>query len=676
MTYGVKLFSVLFAIYVCTSVGFSQYYSSKCKKAVKLYVKARQAPNIALIENTNIPDYPKGIFYLEKALKKDNNFVEAHILKARYHEAMKEFEQAIFHYGESLKINSPLYNNIESYFDIASLQLAIGSYEDALFNISVFLKDKGIPEKLYNAARGIEANARFAVHSIKNPKAFDPINVGPGINTQYSEYFPTLTVDGKTMLFTRLLPVPNGNPRDYSDKQEDFFVSFLEKNTWNDAFPMPNNVNTQNNEGAPSISADGKSLIFVACSDQSGVYYGPNRNGKGSCDLFYTKRFGSRWMNPINLPGNVNTQHWETQPSLSADGKTLYFIRGVRDRNGNKNADIYVSYLQADGTWSSGIPLPNHINTPKNEESVHIHPDGRTLYFASRGHIGMGGSDLYVTRLDNNGNWSKPENLGYPINTKFNENSLMVSSEGDIAFFASNRTGGYGELDIYYFKIPDEIKPTKTFYFDGVVYDAQTKNVLGAHFELKDLASGETVIISDADPTDGSFKVALPIHREYAIQVLEEGYFPYSLNFNLNIDEGQNSYHIDVPMNPKKSTSENVLANVFFDLNKSSLRKESIVELDGFVQYLTRNVELKIELGGHTDSRGDFEENRLLSEQRAKAVCDYLIKNGIAKERLSFKGYGSSEPIVSDDEIEKLQTAKEKNNAHQKNRRTSYKIIE
>ena len=672
----ITIVPLFFLLSIFSFYSFGQYYTSKCKKAVKLYVKARQAPNIAFIENTNIPDYPTGIIFLEKALKKDYNFLEAHVLKARYHEALKDYEKAIFHYNESLKINAGFSASNETHYDLANLQLAIGDYENALQNVNIFLKNKDAPPEWIHAARGIQETALFAKNQINNPKPFDPINIGPGINTEHAEYFPTITVDGSTMLFTRLLPVPGGHSFDFSDKQEDFFVSFYKNNEWNRAFPMPTNVNTENNEGAPTISADGKSLIFVACSDQTGIYYGPNRKGKGSCDLFITKRLGQQWTNPVNLPGAVNSANWETQPSLSADGKTLYFIRATRNRNGSKNADIYVSYKMDNGQWGPGIPLPNHINTPMNEESVHIHPDGKTLYFASRGHIGMGGSDLYVTRLDNNGNWSKPQNLGYPINTMYDENSLMVSPEGEIAFFASNREGGYGELDIYYFKMPEDIKPTKTYYFDGLVFDALTKKPLNAHFELKNVFTGETLIISDSDPLDGSFSVALPINQDYAISVSSEGYLPFSLNFNMTIPEGQNVYHVDIPLNTKKSKNENILANVFFDLNKSTLRPQSKTELNDFSDYLLKNSYFKIEIGGHTDSRGNVEENRVLSENRSKTVYEYLISKGIDSSRMSYKGYGSTKPIVTDDAILKLKTSKEKEAAHQKNRRISYILVQ
>lgn len=665
----------ILAFSLISSLSYGQFtYSTKSKKAVKLFEKAKQAPN-SLDPTTNSPDYNTGISFLIKALLKDPNFVEAHVLKARYHEALRNYNDAIFHYNRALAIN-PAHSLISATnFDLASLQIAIGDYDKALKNIDIFLKNPEAPQEWMGSAYRIKESARFAMHALQHPKAFNLINIGPGINSAHAEYFPTLTVDGKTLLFTRLLTVFGGDKRDRSDEQEDFFYSNFIDNVWSKAIPLPRNINTENNEGAPSIAPDGKGLIFVACSDASGQYYGPNRSGKGSCDLFFTKKIGSSWTDPINLPGKINSSNWETQPSLSADGKTLYFIRGVRGKDGRKNSDIYVSYLQADGTWGDARPLPNHINTPFAEESVHIHPDGKTLYFASRGHIGMGGSDLYVTRMDINGNWSKAENLGYPINTLYDENSLMVSPTGEIAFLASDRSGGYGNLDLYYFELPVELQPTKTYYFDGLVFDEKTTKPIPGHFELKDLTNGKTVIISDADALDGTFTVALPINNSYAIQVTYPGYFPYSLHFDMTLAEDQQSYHLNIPLNPITSKSENVLANVFFDLNKSTLREESKVELNQFANYLNENKSLKIELGGHTDSRGNAAENMKLSADRAKAVQDYLISKGVLSDRLNYKGYGSSQPIFSDDVIAVMKNEKEKEKAHQANRRTIYKVI-
>lgn len=669
-----KTIIVSLFLFIFVGCAESQFpYSSKDKKAVKLFEKAQKAPRESVDPETQGPNFKEGIILAEKAIEEDPYFWEAHILAGEFYERILKYNEAIQHYEYALKINPNHNMSGNTFYYVAALQLALGRYDDAIKNIELFLKYPNANENFMNDAHKIHESAFFAKNALKNPKPFDPKNIGPGINTGLPEYFPTLTVNGKTLLFTRR--IPDSRVRHFGE-QEDFYVSNNDQGNWQEAFSMPMNVNTINNEGAPTIAADGKTLIFVGCSDESGSYYGENRTGKGSCDLFFTRKIGSKWTNPINLPGEVNTANWETQPSLSADGKTLYFIRGIRNKSGKQNADIYVSYLREDGTWGPGQRLPNSINTPAMEESVHIHPDGRTLYFASRGHIGMGGSDLYVTRLDENGNWSKPENLGYPINTIYDENSLMVNATGDVAFFASNRAGGYGDLDIYYFDLPKELRPVTTFYFDGLVFDAKTRKALPGFFELTDLNSGKTVIISEADKVDGSFTVPLPINRDYAIQVTYPGYFPYSLNFNLKIEEGQKSFHLDIPLNPETSSEENILANVFFDLNKSTLRPESKVELNKFASFLKANPKMKIELGGHTDSRGNKDENMKLSADRAKSVFEYLVGSGIPAERMSYKGYGSTMPIMTDEAIAKLVSAQEKEIAHQKNRRTVYKIIQ
>jgi outer membrane protein OmpA-like peptidoglycan-associated protein/Tol biopolymer transport system component len=670
-----KFLLVFIAILFLNFSFYSQFrYSTKSKKAIKLLEAAQKAPGQTLDPKTRGPNYREGILLLDQAIKKDPQFWEAHILSASFNENINNYKQAIFHYESALRINPEHSRYGSTHYYLSALYLAEAEYEKALKYVDVFMKNPNASEEFLRNAKEIKQNASFAINALKNPKNFNPINAGEGINTADPEYYPTITVDGKTLLFTR--SIPDNRVKGYQE-QEDFFVSNWDKsNNWQKAIPMASNVNTINNEGAPTISADGKSLIFVACSDETGTYYGENRSGKGSCDLFYTKKIGSKWINPINLPGGVNSSHWESQPSLSADGQTLYFVRGLRGKNTNGNSDIYVSHLQSDGNWGSALRLSEIINTPFAEESVCIHPDGKTLYFASRGHIGMGGSDLFVSKMDANGNWGKPVNLGYPINTKFDENSLLVSPIGDLAFFASDRTGGFGDLDIYYFELPLEYRPTKTLYFDGNVFDQITKSALPGHFQLTDIESGEIVIISDADKTDGSFIVALPINKEYAIQVTHSGYAPYSINFNLKIPDGSDHYHIDIPMNPLTSSTENILANIFFDLGKSTLRKESFIELKTLASFLNRNPTLKIELGGHTDSRGNEADNLSLSTERAKAVYDYLIVNEhISKERLSYKGYGKTQAIFNDKAIEAMKTNEEKEIAHQKNRRTVYKVV-
>lgn len=667
-----KFLLSFFLILFVASCSISQHYSTSNKKAIKLFEEALKAPNLTIDPVRRVPNFREGIKLAEKALEKDPRFWEAHLLAAEFYENYREYAEAIKHYEAALSINPNHAPSGSTYFYLGNAQFAAGDYKGALMNMGIYIKNRSADPRMIREANNIMDKSEFSIDAIANPAKYNPVNVGPGINTSDPEYFPTITVDGKTILFTRLIKDPNAP----MGMQEDFYVSSTEDGiTWEEAIPMPKNINTINNEGAPTISADGRSLIFVACSDETGRDYGPGREGKGSCDLFYTKRLGTKWLDPINLPGKVNTFSWESQPSLSADGKTLYFVRRVSKPGEMPNSDIFVSYLQDDQTWGLPKPLPTTINTPYMEESVYIHPDGKTLYFASRGHVGLGGSDLFVSKMDKDGNWGKAINLGYPINTQYDENSLLVSPTGEIAFFASDREGGYGDLDIYYFELPESLRPTKTVYFEGVVYDATNKAPLAGKFELIDMATGEQVISAEADRITGQFMVSLPVNTQYVLNVNYPGYLFFSQNFNMTLPDNQEAFHMDVPLVPISADIPVSLKNVFFDLAKATLRPESHIELNKLVDFLKKNPSLKIEISGHTDTRGDAKTNMTLSQDRANSVVSYLIEKGINANRLSAKGYGESKPIIADVEIDKLASEQEKEAAHQENRRTEYKII-
>ncbi len=655
-------------------------YSTTNKKAIALFEKARKAPAAKLNPVTMQPDYATGIELAEKALLKDSNFVEAHLLAGDFADYSNNIEKAIFHFKKAIQLNPYHSPSGATHYLLGNMLFETGQYQDAITTLSTFVGNKNAnPDYVTDAYHVIES-AQFALNAMKNPVQFNPINLGAGVNTADPEYFPTITVDGQTILFTRL--VTDERVQNPNKKQEDFFVSNLSKITnlsenrvWEKAFPMPAAINTVQNEGAPTISADGRSLIFVACAMNDAGEYGENRQGKGSCDLFITKRLGNRWSDPENLPGYVNSNKWESQPSLSADGKTLYFIRGLKNKKQQNDADIFVSTLLDDGRWGPPTRLPNTINTDETEESVLIHPDGKTLYFSSRGHKGLGGLDIFMSRMDENGNWGTPLNLGYPINTRFDENSLMVDATGDLAFFASNRTGGFGDLDIYYFELPEQFKPVKTLYFDGFVYDKTTKNPIPGKFSLIDLKTGKEVVRAEADRVSGIFTVSLPTNCDYALNVSYPGYTFYSANFNMKLPVNQEVVHMDIPLIPINSIETVTLNNVFFALNQAVLQEESFVELAKLSLFLKANTALTIEIGGHTDTRGDEKENMKLSEARAKAVVDYLITQGIEVKRLQYKGYGETQPKINDDAINLLKTDKEKEKAHQQNRRTEYKIL-
>lgn len=676
--YYIYLLAMLFS---CATIAQPDQWGTKNKKAIKL-VEEGMNQSHSINELTGLPNYEAGIPYFDKAIAKDPLFIDAYIMKADFAARCGQNELAIQAYRKAIEIDPNVSSTGYVYYDLAVLEWSAGEYAAALEHGKKFMTFKSANPESIEETKWLIVNCEFAIEAIKNPVPFNPVNVGAGVNSEDPEYFPTLTVDQKQLLYTRRVTSPRNGYQ-----QEDFFISNDMDGYWGKGSPMPPNINTSNNEGAPTFAPDGRTLIFVGCVDMHNGY-GEGRRGYGSCDLFITEKIGENWLDPINLPGRVNTANWETQPSLSADGKTLYFIRGSVKGSGGRNqrnGDIYVSKKQADGSWGEPAALPKNVNTPYSESSVLIHPDGKTLYFASNGHIGMGGYDLYMTTLQPDGSWSDPKNLGYPINTAKNENSLLVYSNGEVAIFGSDRAGGLGELDLYSFVMPESIRPTRTIYMTGTVFDATTNAKLEAEFKLIDMETNQEIVNSFSDRLNGSFLVTLPVDKDYALVVNKDKYHPYSIGFFLTVPENSTDpYHQNVPLVPINSNGAVTLDNVFFDLDSYVLRKESYAVLDQFVLFLKDNPTMKIELQGHTDAQGDDKKNLALSDNRAKSVMAYLIQKGITADRLTAKGYGETKPnsfvneagetiVLTEAYISSL-PANEQSAAHQLNRRTMYEI--
>ena len=628
-------------------------YSTQSKKAIKKYELGKAAYDTRRYEDA--------IKYMDQAIAEDAKFIEPHILKGYIYLDKNEYEPARASMLAAIDINPRFFPNL--LFTVGQLEINHGDYVNAKKHMRGFLEFRGSRELEAKAELAI-ANCDFAMHAMENPVPFKPENMGKAINSKYPEYFPCVTTDDQQFLYTRLIP----DDRAHGGIQEDFFMSTRdESGEWQNARHMGVPINSYYNEGAPTLAADGQTLIFTACE----VFgeYGAGRKGKGSCDLFYTYKVGQNWKTPVNMGGPINSGHWETQPSFSADGSTLYFVRGIKDGNNRINTgDIYVSKLTDQGYWDTPKKLGPNINTPGDEASVQIHPDGRTLYFSSDGHIGMGGLDIYVSRMGPDGEWGKPVNLGYPINTHGEENSLLVSADGQIAYFASDRDGGFGDLDLYQFDLPEELQPEKVTYMKGTVYDIKTKKKLEAVFELIDLETGKVAVRSYSNPLSGEFLVSLPVNREYALEVSRDGYNFFSENFELKAGTFDKPFLKDVPLVPIEIADAEeggiVLKNVFFDTDKFELKPKSKVELDKLAQFLKGNPTLKIELGGHTDNQGSKSHNKTLSQNRAKAVMEYLIAAGIDAERLTSAGYGDEKPIATNETVE----------GRALNRRTEYKI--
>ncbi|MGE5425237.1 MAG: OmpA family protein, partial [Syntrophothermus sp.] len=438
-------------------------------------------------------------------------------------------------------------------------------------------------------------------------------------------------------------------------REEDFYLSLKCDTTWCKAKNLGGPINTSGNEGAIFISPDGTYLFFAACNREDGF---------GSCDIYGARKEGDHWSIPQNLGPVVNTPSWDSQPSFSSDGKTLYFAS--KRPGGKGSSDIWKTELQPDGSWTPPVNLGDSINTNLEEMAPFIHPDDQTLYFSSKGHQGLGGMDLFYSRKDVNGNWGKPKNLGYPINSYSDEITLVVKPSGDIAYISSDKLGGKGKQDIYSFPLYQEAQPHQATYFKGVVFDKKTKERLQAVFELIDIASGKTVTKSVSDPMTGEFLLSLPTGRDYALNVSKPDYLFYSDNFSLSGYNSQAKPYIrDIPLQRIQVGEKVVLRNIFFDTDKFTLKTESVIELDKLVTLLKANPALKIEISGHTDNQGGAGYNLTLSKNRAKAVYDYLISKGINTERLTYQGYGMTQPVD-------VNTTEE---GRANNRRTEFKVM-
>ncbi|MCB2218955.1 MAG: OmpA family protein [Bacteroidetes bacterium] len=636
---------ILFVGIVSTSELYSQELSSKSKKAIRAFEAAENA--------YRLQDYKNAESFYKQSLELDPGFFEAWVMLGELYEKTKDDSSAVQAYRKAVSIDSVTYPS--AFYFLAELEYSNGWYVDALDHFEKFLSFEKVPRVYRSNGEKHILNCRFAIEAIKNPVPFDPINLGPNVNTDLNEYFPCLTADNQTLLFTRLLY----DKASFTGRQEDFYTSSRYNNEWLPARNIGPPINTYYNEGAPTLSVDGNVLIFTACESVNG--YGANRSGYGRCDLFISGKNGDNWSAPQNLGIPVSSRHWESQPSLSADGRTLYFVSNRED-----DYDIFFTVQDDQGIWSEPEMLGGNINTEGYEGSVFIHPDNQTLYFSSDGHIGMGGMDIYYTRRDSLGNWGEPVNLGYPINTHKDENSILISSDGSLAMFASDRDEGYGGLDLYGFELYEEARPQFVTYMKGTVFEANSGKKLKARFELTDLQTGELVVRSFSNEGNGEFIVCLPTNRDYALNVSKEGYLFYSENFNLSgVHSTTDPFLKDIPLKPIKAGEKVVLRNIFFETDKYDLKSESRVELQKLIDLLTRNPSLMIEISGHTDNVGTSAYNQELSQNRAKAVNDYLVDHGIDQARLLYKGYGELEPIDTNETKE----------GRANNRRTEFKVI-
>jgi outer membrane protein OmpA-like peptidoglycan-associated protein len=622
---------LVFIFLLLNILAFAQKeYTSSVPNAVRYYEAAIRLYNGRMDK--------KALEALNEAIKADPNFVEAHLLKAQIYFDFDDAEKAMQSYKDAIAINPDFFP--ASYYYIGACQFYMGNYAEAKEYTQKFLDHPKSTGILKEKAKHITASCDFAVEAMKHPVPFDPKSLGDSINTSDDEYFPSITADGKTLLFTRKMHSYNEQGKHI--QQEDLFLSTMTTKGWSRPVPV-SDLNTPGNEGAAVLSPDGRYLFMVACNDEREVEGA--RKTHGSCDIFLSRKSGNSFSPPRNLEDPINTSLKESMPSFSSDGRTLYFVRRFVTDRGFQH-DIMVSHIGDNSEWSIPQSVGDSINTDGDEIGVFIHPDNKTLYFASNGHPGFGGYDIFVSRLDSNGVWGKPENMGYPINTSKNEETFLVSPDGKTAYFSSTRMNGKGGEDLYQFSLYEQAQPVPVSYMKGIVYDADTKKPLATHFDLIDLSTGKVAVSSASDETNGSYLVSLPTGKRYALNASKDNYLFYSDNFELKESHSAEPFIKDVAMMPIKAGESIVLKNIFYETDKFDLKKESMIELDRLVAFLNKNPKVNFEISGHTDNVGTKAYNQTLSEKRAKSVYDYLLSKGISAARMSSKGYGDTKPVA------------------------------
>ena len=618
-----------------------QQYTIKSKKAIKLYQEAKGA------------QYPSDkINLLNQALNKEPNFVEAYWELSKIYTLLDSTEAAInaLLTADELQLAMPEKTKI----NLSKLYYKIGEYQLALDKVNEINNPY-----YFNQIALLKEDYAYAASLKANPIKFQPRNL-TYVNTIHDDYFPSITADGLMISTTVLAPKWMGDAP--MQHQEDMYVSHWNGKRWSYSEPLPAPMNGYGNEGSQSFSADGRYMFFVQCS---------NRENIGSCDIYYSIRKGDRWSNPINLGEPANSRYWESNPVMSPTGDMIYFISNRPGGLGGKDIWCVQVYIDDYGYLKiyNPQPLGKPINTDKDEFAPFMHADNHTLYFSSDGHKGLGGQDIFRSVRNDDGTWSQPENLGYPINTNGDESGFVINGLGNKAYFASDQLENKGmKLDIYEIDLPIAIQPhTRMLYSPGRVYDIQTGKPLQARVEIFEGSTNNKHFESITDATDGSFVAFLPENSQlttdnsqqtnlegdhkqltvdsrqiiYALSAQREGYLPYTMSVTTPGDS------ILVGLTRIAVGNSVTLNNLYFDYDSDEILQNSNAEIERLALFLKRNKQVHIEIVGHTDNQGSASYNLDLSRRRAAALLNALIKKGIAADRLTSRGMGSQSPVAT-----------------------------
>ena len=568
--------------------------------------------------------YETALSNFEKYLEKDSSKIEAYFRIGQIHESFRNQKKATEYYLKLIEKDTTGVSFVQAYTYLGSRALENHRFEEAKKYLIISLNNTNKNSIVYQQIQKQLKTCDFGIQAIAKPLNIKPEPLIDVLNFKNKQYFPVLTADNSSIIFTAR--------NDLED--ENIYFSENKNNTWSKPISISNEINTPYNEGTCSISADGKIMVFTSCE---------GRDSFGSCDLFITKKEGDKWTTPQNLGPNINSNFWDSQPSLSSDGSKLFFSSERPLGLGKK--DIWMSELDEKGNWKKAVNLGKNINTSYDEVSPFIHANGYSLFFSSNGKEGMGKFDIYLTSIKR-GFVGEVLNMGYPINTGDDELSLFISADGKKAFYSVDKNE---KVSLYQFSIPTELsdKIDRTHYLKGFVLDQKTQKPLYTTIELVDIQTGEKISKFLSDPITGDYMAILPGDGEYVLYVETPNYFFKSLKFDFSKDdEGK---RLDILLTKIEKETKEVLENIFFDSGSAVLRKESDIELKKLKELLQKNASLRVEISGHTDDIGNDITNKELSKKRAMAVVEFLKNQGIVSDRIVAIGYGEAQPKVKND---------------------------
>lgn len=586
---------------------------------------------------------------VNKALEFDSNFIEAWLLKAEIYVQEKQLDEAASAYQKVLEIDAKYF--LPTYNLLGEIYLKQGKYLKAAQNFSAYL-DQSPQSNRKALVQDLLKRALFADSLIKNPSATAIPFTDDGINTAADEYINFIRLDGNRLLFTQKKSEGSGeNPL---RTRERFYQSDWLDGRWTNVVPFLVE-GTQGDHGALTFTVDGRLLLFAGCGWEQ---------GSGSCDLFQSRMRNGQWARPQSMGSSVNSEAWDSQPTITPDGKELYFASNRK--GGFGGSDLYKSVKLSNGAWSKAINLGDTFNTSGNEMSPFIHPDGKTIYFSSDGYNEtLGGSDIYFSRLDAGERWTHPLNVGFPINSLYDEVNLVIDASGQTAYVSSNRKEQDRDFDIFSFLLHHDVRPEAVAYLRGRVVDAESLAPLQAAFRLVQLDNGNEMY-KDTTDRDGVFLVSLASGKSFGLHVEKYGYLLFSAHYMLDNLTFEPPKDVEIALHKIEKGTRMVLNNIFFETNAATLQPASEQELSVLLRFLKVNPQLSIEISGHTDSTGNELLNRKLSLQRAEVVKDFLVRGGIENEKIQVKGEGSALPVAPNT----TQDGKAKN------RRTEMKILD